>query len=134
MPAHTNQDREPRLLFVYNADSGPLRAVFDAIHKIVSPDSYSCSLCAITYGAMTMRAEWKEYVERLPHPAEFLHRDEFRLCWPEVEVALPAIMILRPGKPARLLVSQEQMTRGQTVSELIALVDQALARECGQAV
>lgn len=134
MPAHTNQDREPRLLFVYNADSGPLRAVFDAIHKIVSPDTYSCSLCAITYGAMTMRAEWKEYVERLPYPAEFLHRDEFRLRWPEIEVALPAIMILRPGEPPRPLVRCEQMTGDQTVSELIALIDQALGREPGQAV
>ena len=48
----------PTFLFVYNADSGPLKALFDFGHKIVSPGTYPCSLCRLTYGPFGMRREW----------------------------------------------------------------------------
>ncbi|MBF9238126.1 hypothetical protein I2I05_12035 [Hymenobacter sp. BT683] len=66
-----------RLLFVYNADGGLLPGLKDAFHKILSPATYPCSLCAVTYGATSMRPEWKAFVQQLPVPVEFLHRDEF---------------------------------------------------------
>ena len=34
-----------KLIFVYNADSGPISGLFDIGHKIISPGSYSCGLC-----------------------------------------------------------------------------------------
>jgi hypothetical protein len=49
-----------RLLFVYNADGGLLPGLKDMFHKILSPGTYPCSLCAVTYGATAMRPEWKE--------------------------------------------------------------------------
>jgi hypothetical protein len=80
-----------RLLFVYNADAGLLPGLKDLFHKILSPDTYPCSLCGITYGTTQMRPEWKEFVRALPVPVEFLHRDEFLRAHPQWRShALPA--------------------------------------------
>ena len=72
-----------RLLFVYNADGGRLAGLKDMFHKILSPSTYSCSLCAITYGATSMRPEWGAFIKALPVPVEFPHRDEFRRDYPQ---------------------------------------------------
>ena len=37
------------LIFVYNAKSGTLNAAIDYFHKIVSPETYDCNLCILTY-------------------------------------------------------------------------------------
>jgi hypothetical protein len=80
-----------RLLFVYNADGGLLPGLKDMFHKILSPATYPCSLCGITYGATTMRPEWKEFIKALPVPVDFLHRDEFERDHPQwVRTPLPA--------------------------------------------
>lgn len=127
--------RPARLLFVYNADGGPVSAILDAVHKIVSPQTYACSLCFITYGAVSMRREWKSYIERLPYPAEFLHRDEFRSCWPQLGVPLPAILIQEDGGMPSLLVEAAEMPADLKVEQLAQQLDRALARyEAGQAV
>ncbi|WP_205478354.1 hypothetical protein [Sphingomonas arenae] len=130
----TAQDDKARLIFVYNADSGMMRAALDALHKLVSPETYECSLCAITHGAVSMRAEWKVYIRRLPYRPEFLHRDEFREQFPDVSNALPAILLKRPAEAPRVLVGPEQMSRKQEVRDLILMLDHALERETGQRV
>jgi hypothetical protein len=71
-----------RLLFVYNADAGLLAGLKDTFHKILSPATYACALCAVTYGATSMRPEWREFIKKLPVPVEFLHRDEFGRAYP----------------------------------------------------
>lgn len=72
-----------RLLFVYNADGGLLAGLQDIFHKILSPATYPCSLCGVTYGAAGMRPEWRQFVRALPLPVEFLHRDEFARAYPQ---------------------------------------------------
>ncbi len=68
----------PRLLFVYNADGTVAGKVKDFLHKALRPDTYPCQLCAITYGYVSMRTEWREFVASLDADTEFLHRDELR--------------------------------------------------------
>ncbi len=46
------EDTEKALIFVYNADSGLLNAINDGILKIVSPSTYQCSLCSLTFGVV----------------------------------------------------------------------------------
>ncbi len=72
-----------RLIFVYNADGGRLAGLKDMFHKILSPSTYPCSLCAITYGATSMQPEWREFIKTLPVPVDFLHRDEFIRDYPQ---------------------------------------------------
>lgn len=81
----------PRLLFVYNADSGLFNTLADIGHKLFSPDTYPCTLCAITHGVLAERAEWRAFVESLSTTCEFLHRDQFRERFPQIHAGLPAI-------------------------------------------
>lgn len=71
-----------RLIFVYNANSGKLNAWLDSAHKIVSPKTYQCRLCDLTYGIFKENEDWARFRESVitTHPdlqLEFLHIDEF---------------------------------------------------------
>lgn len=80
-----------KLIFVYNADSGVFNLLTDVAHKIFSPQTYSCNLCAITHSNFGMKKEWKEYLESLDTPLEFLHADEFKAKYQFEKVEMPAI-------------------------------------------
>lgn len=67
-----------QLIFVYNANSGKVNTYLDAFHKILKPASYSCNLCAITYGVFTENKTWNNFRKRIEVPMEFLHIDEFK--------------------------------------------------------
>lgn len=81
-----------QLLVIYNADSGLLNMIAHALHKSFAPATYPCSLCATTYGPVSMRKEWKQFLAALPIEPVFLHRDEFEQQYPGKMPALPAIM------------------------------------------
>ena len=66
----------PTLVFVYNADAGLGSRLLDSAHKLVSPQTYACNLCKLSHGLMGERTAWRRFIERLPYPAEFLHRDQ----------------------------------------------------------
>lgn len=79
------------LVFVYNADGGLFNSLADRAHKILSPQTYQCNLCSLTYSNFGMKKEWKEFLSRLELPMEFLHRDEFEAQYGMEETPLPAI-------------------------------------------
>jgi hypothetical protein len=65
------------LIFVYNSDSNPISSLIDLGHKILSPGTYDCSLCKLTFGPFTEHEAWKAFRISIGVPVEFLHRDEF---------------------------------------------------------
>jgi len=87
----TTNTGKSKLIFVYNADSGVFNLLTDVAHKIFSPQTYSCNLCAITHSNFGMKKEWKEYLESLDSELEFLHADEFNDKYQGERVELPAI-------------------------------------------
>ncbi len=116
---------EPTLLFVYNADSGTLNALKDAIHKVVKPSTYPCSLCAVTYGNLGIKRDWKTFISGLRVPAEFLHRDEFCAQYDCKDVTYPVAFLMENGKRTEL-ISTEEMNATNTLDEMINLVSQKL--------
>lgn len=116
----------PTLIFVYNAEEGLFAALGDAIHKAVSPETYSCSLCAISYGAVSMRPEWRAYLKSLPFRTKFHHRPDFRRAYPALkDLPLPAIL-LDEGSGPRVLVDAATLDRVGDVDELIGTLERAL--------
>lgn len=114
------------LVIVYNADEGLGAAVFDAVHKLVRPDTYTCDLCAITYGAVSMRSEWRNWLKGQPFAAEFYHRQDFARAYPALaHLPLPAVL-RRDGDELALLLGAEDMRADMTVAELIGAVESAL--------
>ena len=99
-----------RLIFVYNADGGHLAGLQDMFHKILSPATYSCSLCAVTYGATSMRPEWQQFIQQLAVPVEFLHRDEFVRAYPQWRThPLPAAFAVDDAGALTLFIDAPEM-------------------------
>jgi hypothetical protein len=99
----------PRLVFVYNADSGMFNTLADIGHKIFSPETYACDLCALTHGYFSERREWRTFIESLAIPCEFLHRDEFVRAFPEQkELAYPVVLLV-DDKEQHICLSREDL-------------------------
>lgn len=97
-----------KLILVYNTDSSVFAQVSDVFKKIATPSKYECNLCMVTYGAVSMKDEWKEFLNSLSFEKEFLHRDEFHEKYPELkEVKLPAIFILKNTVPDTLVLADD---------------------------
>ncbi|MCA1617745.1 MAG: hypothetical protein LC795_00210 [Acidobacteria bacterium] len=109
------------LVFVYNADSGVFNALADAAHKIFSPRTYACNLCALTHTAVGMRVEWKRFLEGLDRPPEFLHADELEARYGVTGVPLPALF-RREGARLSVLAGADAINACGTLDELKRLV------------
>lgn len=94
------------LIFVYNANSSLFSTVTDFAHKILSPSTYQCHLCALTYGNFSMKQEWKLFIEALSHTTSFIHKDEFEKKY-KVKAALPAIFLSKGNSIDELISKQE---------------------------
>lgn len=81
-----------KLIFVYNANSSIFSQITDYVHKTISPSTYQCKLCGLTFGAMGEKKEWSEFVKSLGVKSIFLHKDEFRNKYPShFKDPLPAV-------------------------------------------
>lgn len=112
---------ERRLIFVYAADSGRLNAWFDAAHKLLSPGTYQCGLCAITHTPFAVRSEWRQFVEELAIPCEFLHRDELRSRYPDLQVNLPAVLA-ESESGLSVCLAADQIDGCQSIADLRELI------------
>ncbi|PHR16429.1 MAG: hypothetical protein COA41_15225 [Sphingopyxis sp.] len=120
-----------RLIIVYNADDGWASALMDAVHKLVRPETYECSLCRISHGAMSMRRPWRNYLDSLAMEKRFYHRQDFARAYPAdafpvvAGLNLPAIL-LESDSALHCLLSSQELERLTDVEELIAALDRAL--------
>ncbi|CAN5851461.1 hypothetical protein BH24ACT6_BH24ACT6_04930 [soil metagenome] len=112
-----------RLVFVYNADSGLLNAAKDIWHRVTSPLTYPCALCKLTYGTTRMDRRWRQFVESLDVPVEFLHRDELasRTDIDAAGVELPVGLLVWDGS-TQAVVTAAEMRNAATLDDLISLV------------
>ena len=83
--------KQAALLFVYNADSGLFNLLADIGHKVFSPQTYACDLCALTHGVFSERSTWRSFIEQLGCDCRFMHRDEFAARYPAITTPLPAV-------------------------------------------
>jgi hypothetical protein len=117
---------DSRVIFVYNAQSGLFSALSDYVHKIISPDTYDCQLCAVTYGNLGMRSTWAGYVKALPAKVIFTYKDKLIAEPPVMRNAeLPAAFVIRDNetKPA---ITAKEFNACQSEEALIALCTEKL--------
>lgn len=110
-----------QLVFVYNADSGMFNTLTDIAHKVFSPQTYECNLCAISHSYFSERDEWKEFIQELGVECEFLHRDEFIKKYQSSETKFPVIFELE-GDNLKLSLSAEQINACKSMDELKAAI------------
>ena len=118
------QDKIQKLLFIYNAEAGAVNALLDAGHKLLSPQTYNCSLCGLTYGVFTEKKDWKRFRKEHDIPMEFLHKDEF-----EKEYASKfgstfdyPIVVGQVNGDLQVVISSEELNKTEKLEDLIRLV------------
>jgi hypothetical protein len=115
------------LVFVYNGDSGIASGLIHYLHKIVSPSTYECSLCALTYSPLGRRAAWERYLAALDMPVAFLHRDELRRRYPATTERLPAVFLDREGT-LELVLGKVDLDACRDLDALTETLDARLGR------
>ena len=110
------------IVFVYNADSGLFSTLTDTAHKLFSPETYECNLCAMTFSGLGMKKEWKEFLDTIDIPLEFLHRDELKKKY-GTEVELPAIF-LKSGKDLNLIIDAGSINKCKDINELKQIINE----------
>lgn len=111
------------LIFVYNTDSNPISSLIDLGRKILSPETYDCSLCKLTHGPFTEIEAWKAFRISIGVPVEFLHRDEFEKKY-ERNFRYP--VILKKNVDFEVLLPKEEIDGLDDLDALIAAVKKHL--------
>ncbi len=126
-----SDDKEKKLIFIYNATSGTLTGIKDYFHKAFKKSTYQCRLCAVTYGAFGMKKEWKNFTKDLDVPVdfmkkdkfsfEFLHKDEFKEKYNINNAKFPSAY-LETESGLELFITQDEMNFIKSIDELKTLV------------
>ena len=112
-----------KLIFVYNADSGLLNAVLDSAHKLLSPSTYSCSLCALTYHTFGEKTLWKKFRKESSLEMDFLHKDEFENRYPNQNHKLPVILC-EEGSGFTTIMTQKELNNTKDIEGLVETLTQ----------
>lgn len=118
-PTFTMAEGVAKIIFIYNAKSGKLNAALDSVHKMFSPSTYPCELCAITHGAIDAKSEWKAFLKRLSLPVEFYHKDEY-----STNQELPVVLFQKEDQTMPFLTKEEM--EGLSTAALIYLLETKL--------
>ena len=115
------QTDDIQIIFVYNADSGLFNTVSDIAHKIFSPQTYSCGLCALTHSYFSMRDEWKTFIESLDVDCQFMHRDEFVKTYKLDNKDWPAVFVKKEGQ-LKVCLGSSDINKCNDLQELKTLI------------
>jgi len=109
-----------KLIFVYNADSGLMNTLMDIGHKAISPQTYECSLCGLTFGILKEHKQWKQFRLASSMDLEFLHRDEFQQQYNRT-FEYPVIL-QENNNELDIAISNIELNKIKTLDELISQV------------
>lgn len=120
-----------KLVFIYNADSGLRNTVIDGVHKILSPATYSCSLCKLTHGVLSEKKNWERFRNDLEGKGanlEFLHKNEFgKIYRSKFGHKFTYPIILTEGNNGfEILVHTQELEALENAEELIKIVKKRL--------
>lgn len=120
-----------RIIIAYNAEAGVLAGVLDSVHKLASPATYPCSLCALTHGILTMDRRWRAWLRAPPLPVVVHHRPDFRAAWPAADAwSLPLVALAQGDRLSPLLGPPELAAiadAGALIAAITARLPPALA-------
>ena len=118
-----------KLIFVYNAKSGKFYVWLDIAHKLISPNTYPCKLCDITYGISSENNTWKHFREASNIDMIFLHSDEFENAYGKAQAKkfeLPVILEDNAGQ-LKELISKEDFKNINSSETLIEKITSLFA-------
>jgi len=114
-----------QLLFVYNAKSNLVNKTFDFMHKIISPQTYNCSLCLLTYNTFAERNEWTDFNNSLDIELKYFYSDIFENEFPIEKTDYP-VVYLKSKTELKKLINTNELNSIENLKELIQLVTEKL--------
>ncbi len=114
-----------QLLFIYNAKSNIVNKTFDFMHKIISPKTYNCSLCLLTYDKFAERKEWTDFRNSLNIELKFLYSNNFENEFSE-EITDYPVVYLKSNNELIKLINTNELNSIKNLQELIKLVTDKL--------
>ena len=106
------------LIFVYNARSGVFNTLIDYFHKMISPSTYECSLCSLTYNNFGQVEVWKQFIQSLNIPIYFKYSDHLSEIGLDKETKLPIVV----NTDFNVVASAEEINQCQTIDALIEVI------------
>ena len=110
------------LIFVYALDGDLFSEISSYAHKVFSPRTYPCNLCALTNGMLGSKREWTRFIRELGIKTEFLHQDEFNQRYPTQQHSFPAAFRSTGNGELELLITSTEIDECRDLSALISLV------------
>ena len=110
------------LIFVYNANSGLKNLAIDIAHKLFSPKTYACNLCALTFNTFSENTIWKDFRNRTNLDISFLHTDEFKTKHPNPSFEYP-IILSNNSTTLEVFLSKDEINALSSVEELILNIE-----------
>ncbi len=105
------------LVFVYNAKTDVISAVTDYAHKVLSPSTYKCDLCQLTYHNLGQRKAWKAFKKSSNAKMEFWYIRQFEQEF-KFSADYPVIFERKNGK-LEIVLDKDQLSAFKDVDELI---------------
>ena len=118
------REDESELIFIYNAKSGLVNEFLDFAHKIVSPSTYNCNLCALSYGNFSMNKKWSDYISSLPVKSTFTYKDKVSKYGYD-NIKLPSIIYQDKSK-SKVIVSSVEINKLKKIDQLINILSDRL--------
>jgi hypothetical protein len=112
---------QEKILFVYNINSGIVNTLSEYFPKVIEPQIYKCRLCALTFGKLGMKSEWREFLMELKFPVQFLHRDEFEARYPNMKTHFPNAFMVNGGELIPFM-SREEFNSCDSLEELMEAI------------
>ena len=112
------------LYFIYNANNDFVSIISDFIHKEISPKTYPCELCSLSYGTFTKKDKWKEFLNELNYEYSFVYKNEDHGLEFD-EKKLPMI-IIKSNEETQILVTKKELRNCNNVEALINLIKHKL--------
>ena len=106
------------LVFVYNARSGVFNSLIDYFHKMISPSTYGCSLCSLTYNNYGQVKAWKQFIQSLNIPIYFKYSDHLSEIGLDKKTKLPIVV----NTDLNVVASAEEINQCQTIDALIEVI------------
>jgi len=120
-----------KLVFAFNAKSGILNGLADSVHKSLSPETYSCNLCAITHHRIGMRFQLKEFLRKKDLDYIFLHKNDIAEYSGVDSSELPFVGKLKRGNVVEVIIDKEEIAEIAKLTELIKAIQNKLKVKSG---
>ena len=116
-------EKKEKLIFIYNASDDILSVSFDFIHKIISPSTYQCSLCKITYGNVSMHEKWKDYINSSNFDIQFLYKNNYLEYYKDLNVEEFPVAYKYNGNSYEIFISKLEFDSCHDLDSLINLIE-----------